>query len=155
MKGNRKFIILWKIDRHMRKCFKDPIQDILLLVFFFWCSSNHEYRAATAFVTAAYIVSLIIFYDYDKLTLWIPYLKDKKIIDMYKVFIITLSKTLFIHLDTETCIQILLQQACWKDIIEQLEAAKVDPSLLPYPIILNKDPDDYKSYTPQHKIVNR
>ncbi len=55
-------------------------------VFFFWCSSNHGYRAATAFVTAAYIVSLIIFYDYDKLTLWIPYLKDKKIIDMYKVF---------------------------------------------------------------------
>jgi DNA polymerase elongation subunit (family B) len=45
-----------------------------------------------------------------------------------------------------------LQQACWKDIIEQLEAAEVDPSLLPYPIILNKDPDDYKSYTPQHKI---
>jgi DNA polymerase elongation subunit (family B) len=35
---------------------------------------------------------------------------------------------------------------------KQLEAAEVDPSLLTYSIILNKDPDDYKSYTPQHKI---
>jgi DNA polymerase elongation subunit (family B) len=35
---------------------------------------------------------------------------------------------------------------------KQLEAAEVDPSLLAYSIILNKDPDDYKSYTPQHKI---
>jgi hypothetical protein len=35
---------------------------------------------------------------------------------------------------------------------EQLEAAEVDPSLLAYSIILNKDPDNYQSYTPQHKI---
>jgi hypothetical protein len=35
---------------------------------------------------------------------------------------------------------------------KQLEAAEVDPSLLAYSIILNKDPDDYQSYTPQHKI---
>jgi DNA polymerase, archaea type len=34
----------------------------------------------------------------------------------------------------------------------QLEAAEVDPSLLAYSIILNKDPNDYRSYTPQHKI---
>jgi hypothetical protein len=34
----------------------------------------------------------------------------------------------------------------------QLEAAEVDPSLLAYSIILNKDPDNYQSYTPQHKI---
>src|SRR5690348_1054181 len=33
-----------------------------------------------------------------------------------------------------------------------LEAAEVDPSLLAYSIILNKDPDDYQPYTPQHKI---
>jgi DNA polymerase elongation subunit (family B) len=35
---------------------------------------------------------------------------------------------------------------------KQLEAAEVDPSLLAYSIILNKDPDNYQSYTPQHKI---
>ena len=34
----------------------------------------------------------------------------------------------------------------------ELEAAEVDPSLLAYSIILNKDPDNYQSYTPQHKI---
>ena len=36
---------------------------------------------------------------------------------------------------------------------KQLEAAEVDPSLLAYSVVLNKDPDDYQSYTPQHKIV--
>ncbi len=35
---------------------------------------------------------------------------------------------------------------------KQLESAEVDPSLLEYSIILNKDPDNYQSYTPQHKI---
>jgi DNA polymerase elongation subunit (family B) len=35
---------------------------------------------------------------------------------------------------------------------KQLEAAEVEPSLLAYSIILNKDPDDYQSYTPQYKI---
>jgi DNA polymerase elongation subunit (family B) len=35
---------------------------------------------------------------------------------------------------------------------KQLESAEVDPSLLAYSIILNKDPDDYRSYTSQHKI---
>jgi DNA polymerase I len=35
---------------------------------------------------------------------------------------------------------------------KQLEAAEVDPSLLAYSVILNKDPDNYRSYTPQHKI---
>jgi hypothetical protein len=35
---------------------------------------------------------------------------------------------------------------------KQLEAAEVDPSILAYSIILNKDPDSYQSYTPQHKI---
>ena len=35
---------------------------------------------------------------------------------------------------------------------KQLEAAEVDPSLLAYSVILNKDPDKYQSYTPQHKI---
>jgi DNA polymerase elongation subunit (family B) len=35
---------------------------------------------------------------------------------------------------------------------KQLEAAEVDPSLLSYSIILNKDLDDYQPYTPQHKI---
>jgi hypothetical protein len=35
---------------------------------------------------------------------------------------------------------------------KQLEAAEVDPSLLAYSLILNKDPDDYQHYTPQHKI---
>ncbi|HET7284751.1 MAG TPA: DNA polymerase domain-containing protein [Nitrososphaeraceae archaeon] len=34
----------------------------------------------------------------------------------------------------------------------QLEAAEVDPYMLAYSVILNKDPDDYQSYTPQHKI---
>ena len=34
---------------------------------------------------------------------------------------------------------------------EQLEAAEVDPSLLAYSIILNKNPDDYQYYTPQYK----
>src|SRR6476660_3044149 len=35
---------------------------------------------------------------------------------------------------------------------KQLEAAEVDPSLLAYSVILNKDPDNYQSYTPQHRI---
>jgi hypothetical protein len=35
---------------------------------------------------------------------------------------------------------------------KQLEAAEVDPSLLAYSVILNKDPGKYQSYTPQHKI---
>jgi DNA polymerase elongation subunit (family B) len=35
---------------------------------------------------------------------------------------------------------------------KQLEAAEVDPSLLAYSVVLNKDPDEYRSYTPQHKI---
>ena len=35
---------------------------------------------------------------------------------------------------------------------KQLESAEVDPSLLAYSIILSKDPNDYQSYTPQHKI---
>jgi len=35
---------------------------------------------------------------------------------------------------------------------KQLEAAEVDPSLLAYSVILNKDPDDYQFYTPQHRI---
>jgi DNA polymerase I len=35
---------------------------------------------------------------------------------------------------------------------KQLEAAEVDPSLLAYSVILNKDPDRYQFYTPQHKI---
>ncbi|MGB6594463.1 MAG: hypothetical protein WBE68_23430 [Candidatus Nitrosopolaris sp.] len=35
---------------------------------------------------------------------------------------------------------------------KQLEAAEVDPSLLAYSVVLNKDPDLYQSYTPQHKI---
>ena len=35
---------------------------------------------------------------------------------------------------------------------KQLEAAEIDPSLLAYSIILNRDPDSYQSYTPQHKI---
>jgi hypothetical protein len=35
---------------------------------------------------------------------------------------------------------------------KQLEAAEVDPSLLAYSIILNKDPGNYQSYTPQYKI---
>lgn len=35
---------------------------------------------------------------------------------------------------------------------KQLEEAEVDPSLLAYPIILGKDPDNYRTYTPQHKI---
>jgi DNA polymerase elongation subunit (family B) len=35
---------------------------------------------------------------------------------------------------------------------KQLEAAEVDPSLLAYSVVLNKDPDGYQSYTPQHKI---
>jgi DNA polymerase, archaea type len=35
---------------------------------------------------------------------------------------------------------------------KQLEAAEVDPSLLAYSVVLNKDPDQYRSYTPQHKI---
>lgn len=34
----------------------------------------------------------------------------------------------------------------------QLEAAEVDPCLLAYSVILSKDPDNYQSYTPQHKI---
>jgi hypothetical protein len=35
---------------------------------------------------------------------------------------------------------------------KQLESAEVDPSLLAYSIILNKDPDNYQPYRPQHKI---
>jgi hypothetical protein len=35
---------------------------------------------------------------------------------------------------------------------KQLEAAEVNPSLLAYSVVLNKDPDEYRSYTPQHKI---
>ena len=35
---------------------------------------------------------------------------------------------------------------------KQLEAAEVDPSLLAYSVVLSKDPDQYQSYTPQHKI---
>ena len=35
---------------------------------------------------------------------------------------------------------------------KQLEAAEVDPTLLAYSVVLNKDPDKYQSYTPQHKI---
>jgi hypothetical protein len=35
---------------------------------------------------------------------------------------------------------------------KQLEAAEVNPSLLAYSVILNKDPDNYQSYTPQYKI---
>jgi len=41
------------------------------------------------------------------------------------------------------------------DVIEafkQLEVAEVDPSHLAYSVVLNKDPGDYQSYTPQHKI---
>lgn len=34
----------------------------------------------------------------------------------------------------------------------QLEAAEVDPSLLTHSVILNKDPDNYQSYTLQHRI---
>jgi hypothetical protein len=35
---------------------------------------------------------------------------------------------------------------------KQLEVAEVDPSLLAYSVVLNKDPDEYRAYTPQHKI---
>jgi DNA polymerase elongation subunit (family B) len=35
---------------------------------------------------------------------------------------------------------------------KQLEAEEVDPSLLAYSVILNKDPDKYQSSTPQHRI---
>jgi hypothetical protein len=35
---------------------------------------------------------------------------------------------------------------------KQLDAAEVDPSLLAYSVVLNKDPDQYQSYTPQHKV---
>ena len=35
---------------------------------------------------------------------------------------------------------------------KQLEAAEVDPSTLAYSVILNKAPDNYQPYTPQHKI---
>jgi DNA polymerase, archaea type len=35
---------------------------------------------------------------------------------------------------------------------KQLEAAEVNPSLLAYSVVLNKHPDEYQSYTPQHKI---
>jgi DNA polymerase, archaea type len=34
----------------------------------------------------------------------------------------------------------------------QLEAAEVGPSLLAYSVVLNKDPNEYQSYTPHHKI---
>ena len=36
--------------------------------------------------------------------------------------------------------------------LKQLEGAQVDPSLLAYSIVLGKDPNNYQSYTPQHKI---
>jgi DNA polymerase elongation subunit (family B) len=35
---------------------------------------------------------------------------------------------------------------------KQLEVAGADPSLLAYSVVLNKDPDEYRSYMPQHKI---
>jgi DNA polymerase elongation subunit (family B) len=35
---------------------------------------------------------------------------------------------------------------------KQLEAADVDSSLLAYSVVLNKEPDQYQSYTPQHKV---
>jgi hypothetical protein len=35
---------------------------------------------------------------------------------------------------------------------KQLEVAEVDPSLLAYSVVLNKDPEEYQSHTPQHKI---
>src|SRR5215813_4844034 len=35
---------------------------------------------------------------------------------------------------------------------KQLEAAEVDPSILAYSVVLNKDPVEYRAYTPQHKI---
>ena len=35
---------------------------------------------------------------------------------------------------------------------KQLEAAEVDPSLLAYSIILGKDTNNYRTYTPQYKI---
>jgi len=38
------------------------------------------------------------------------------------------------------------------DAFKQLEVAEVDPSLLAYSVVLNKDPDEYRVYTPQHKI---
>ena len=39
--------------------------------------------------------------------------------------------------------------------VKQLEVAEVDPSLLAYSVVLNKDPEEYQSYTPQHKIGYR
>ena len=36
--------------------------------------------------------------------------------------------------------------------LKQLEGLQVDPSLLAYSIVLGKDPNNYQSYTPQHKI---
>ncbi|MGC1927759.1 MAG: hypothetical protein WA667_02200 [Candidatus Nitrosopolaris sp.] len=35
---------------------------------------------------------------------------------------------------------------------KQLESAEIDSSLLAYSVVLNKDPDEYRSHTPQHKI---
>ena len=35
---------------------------------------------------------------------------------------------------------------------KQLESAEIDSSLLAYSVVLNKDPDEYPSHTPQHKI---
>jgi DNA polymerase elongation subunit (family B) len=34
----------------------------------------------------------------------------------------------------------------------ELESAEVDPTLLAYSVVINKDPDQYRHYTPQHKI---
>jgi DNA polymerase I len=38
------------------------------------------------------------------------------------------------------------------DAFQQLEAAEVDPSLLAYSVVLNKDAGEYQPYTPQYKI---
>ncbi|MGB7954022.1 MAG: hypothetical protein WCF23_08570, partial [Candidatus Nitrosopolaris sp.] len=35
---------------------------------------------------------------------------------------------------------------------QELESAEVDPTHLAYSIVLSKDPDQYQTYTPQHKI---
>jgi hypothetical protein len=35
---------------------------------------------------------------------------------------------------------------------KQLDAAEVDPSLLAYSVVLNKDLEQYQSYTPQYKV---
>jgi len=35
---------------------------------------------------------------------------------------------------------------------QELESAEVDPTLLAYSVVLSKDPDQYQTYTPQHKM---